>query len=101
MLRTKTLFVAALLSALTAAGVSAAQAGDQLRSKSWEYSHLGAGGIAKCSAYRKIAQETRALQKGDQGRLQADYRRSLTQKLAAANAMSPMSVTPRKCGVAL
>lgn len=63
--------------------------------------HLGPNGLAKCRAFRRVRQQTAALQRAGGGSFSAQTRRRLEAELKAAKAMPPASTTPEVCGVPL
>jgi len=84
----------------TAALTSAPQP-DPLKSRVWDQSHLGAGGLEKCSAFRRVLSHTTELQGAGRGPMSLSERTQLEAELNAAKTMPPVSLTPFECGVPL
>ena len=70
-----------------------------VRSQAWDQAHLGAEGLVKCSALRKVLDRTDALQGDDRGPMAASQRTALVAELETAKAMPPASLTPFECGI--
>jgi hypothetical protein len=72
-----------------------------LRTQAWDQAHLGPDGMKKCSAFRKVLQDSQEAQGRDNGTMSAAQRSRLSQELSEARTMPPAAVTPFKCGVPL
>jgi hypothetical protein len=85
----------------TQTAAAAAPQPNLVRSQAWDQAHLGADGLEKCSAFRKVFDRTTALQGRDQGQMSASERTALVAELNTAKAMPPVSLTPFQCGIPL
>ena len=74
---------------------------DTLKTRTWDLGHLGANGLEKCSAFRRVLKHTSALQTTGGGTITYGERARLDAELAAANKMPPAALTPMQCGVPL
>ena len=72
-----------------------------LRGPTWDLAHLGANGLEKCSAFRRVVRQTTALQTAGGGTISSAARIRLDADLAAAQKMPPSALTPMQCGVPL
>jgi hypothetical protein len=82
-----------------AAAAATPQPSDALTSRAWDQSHLGAQGMAKCSAFRRFLRDTSRLQGEGGGTLSHAQRIVLDEELKTAQAMQPVALTPVQCGV--
>jgi len=82
-----------------ATAVATTEPSNQLRTQPWDQSHLGAQGLAKCSAFRQVLRHTRELQGATPGAFSASQRAELDDALKTAKNMQPVSLTPFQCGV--
>jgi hypothetical protein len=78
-----------------------ADSSDKLRGSTWTRAHLGAQGLAKCQAYRRVRMATTQLQQAGGGTITTVDRRRLERQLAAARRLPPRALTPFQCGVPL
>ena len=81
--------------------IAVADQSDVLRGRTWDEAHLGANGVEKCSAFRRVVEHTTALQSAGDGTISSRVRVGLDAELSAATAMPPAALTPRQCGVPL
>lgn len=84
----------------TAALASAPQP-NALKSRAWDQAHLGAYGLEKCSAFRKVLDHTTELASPDHGPMSSSERIQLDAELNTAKLMPPVALTPLQCGVPL
>jgi hypothetical protein len=91
---------AAKVAALLACLILPASAGADpaIHDRSWMLEHLGAAGLEKCRAFRKVRQDAEQLQAVDHGTLSRQERRRLEAELAAVKRRAPKAVTPSSCG---
>ena len=83
------------------AALTPASPPNPLKSQVWDQAHLGAGGLEKCSALRKVLNHATELQGAGRGSMSPSERTQLDAELNTAKAMPPVSLTPSQCGVPL
>ena len=95
---------AVLTLALGAARAASAQgpvSGHVSPSGEYDQERLGAGGLQKCTAYRKVRQHSDEMQAADHGVLSPGDTHRLMVELKQAKHMAPRKLTPADCGVPL
>jgi hypothetical protein len=84
-----------------AAALASAPQPNALKNQVWDQAHLGADGLEKCSAFRKVLNHTTELQGAGRGSMSPSERTQIEAELNTAKAMLPVSLTPFQCGVPL
>ncbi len=83
------------------AALTSAPRSTTLKSPEWDQAHLGADGVEKCGAFRRVLNRVTALQGSGARAISASESTQLDTALNAAKAMPPASLTPAECGVPL
>jgi hypothetical protein len=81
--------------------IAAATQSDMLKGRTWDDAHLGANGLEKCNAFRRVVEHAAALQTAGGGTISSAVRMRLDTELAAAKEMPPAALRPGQCGVPL
>jgi hypothetical protein len=88
------------MSAQTPTPASSPQS-NALNSQAWDQGHLGADGMKKCSAFRKVLRDSNEMRAAGRGPTSPSQRTQLEAELNTAKSMTPLSLTPFQCGVPL
>ncbi len=72
-----------------------------LKSRAWDQAHLGADGMKKCSAFRRVLKDTTEMRGAGHAPMSASQITLLEEELNTARSMPPVSLTPFQCGVPL